>query len=94
MNSLGPAKDLDLGIAPTTLASRLIRSSFASLAEHDRESIQEKTTARRQPAAARGKHSVRPKEPGAENLGKAKKTPETGRFATEAVELTGTSDLG
>ena len=49
------------------------RSIFASLAEYDRASIPEKTTASQQLAAAQGKHIGRPKGLDAENLAKVKK---------------------
>ena len=48
-------------------------SDFASLAEYDRESILEKTTAGQQLAAAQGKHTNRPKGLDAESLAKVRK---------------------
>jgi len=64
---------------------------FASLAEYERKSILEKTTAGQQLPAAQGKHIGRPKGLNPENLAKAKKALNKCLSLAETVDLTGIS---
>ena len=82
-------KTLDLGIDTTTPAGKFMLSIFASLAEHDRESILEKTKAGQQLTVVLGKHIGRPKGLDSENLTKVRKALEKELSVAETVELTG-----
>jgi DNA invertase Pin-like site-specific DNA recombinase len=82
---------LDVGIDTETAAGRLVLGVFASLAEYDRESILERTTAGRELAKAKGKHMGRRPGRDQDKLNKVKKCLDAGMSVQETVETTGVS---
>ena len=80
---------LDVGIDTATPAGRLVFNIFASLAEYDRESILENTSAGRELAKEKGTHMGRRSGPDAVKFDKVKKCLDAGMSLRATATATG-----